>query len=57
MLSARYGAIDLPAMLLKAGADVNLRNDLGLSAADFAGAAGRDELQAKLLKLMAKSGG
>lgn len=57
MLSARYGALDLPATLLKAGADVNLRNDLGLSAADFAAAAGRDELQAKLLKLMAKSGG
>ncbi|MCV2368962.1 ankyrin repeat domain-containing protein [Roseateles oligotrophus] len=57
MMSARYGALDLPSVLLKAGADVNLANDKGLSAADFAATAGRDELKAKLLKLMAKSGG
>ncbi|MCV2355877.1 ankyrin repeat domain-containing protein [Paucibacter sp. B2R-40] len=57
MMSARYGALDLPATLLKAGADVNVRNDQGLSAADFAATAGRDELKAKLSKLMVKSGG
>ncbi len=54
MMAARYGALDSPAVLLKAGADVNLLNDKGLSAADFAATAGRDELRAKLLKLMSK---
>lgn len=57
MMAARYGAMDLPAVLLKAGADATLLNEIGLSAADFAAAAGRDDLHAKLVKLMPKSGG
>jgi ankyrin repeat protein len=42
MMAARYGSLDAPAMLLKAGADVSLRNEQNLSALDFARAAGRD---------------
>lgn len=57
MMASRYGALDLPAVLVTAGADAALLNDKGLSAADFAGAAGRDDLQAKLLKLMTRTGG
>lgn len=52
MMAARYGALDLPAVLLKAGADVNLRNAQGLSALDFARAAGRDALVQELQRRM-----
>ena len=43
MMAARYGTEDQVDLLLKAGADLQLRNDLGLSAADFARQAGRDK--------------
>jgi len=52
MMAAGYGALDLPAALLKAGADVNLRNAQGLSALDFARAAGRDALVQELQRRM-----
>ncbi|XHS77277.1 ankyrin repeat domain-containing protein [Burkholderiaceae bacterium UC74_6] len=48
MMAAKYGPYDLAPKLLAAGADPKLRNEQGLTAADFAQAAGRDELQ-KLL--------
>ena len=44
MMAARYGAMDLAGVLLKAGADASLVNVQNLSAADFARAAGRDSL-------------
>lgn len=48
MMAARYGTEDQVDLLLKAGADWQLRNDLGLSAADFARQAGRDKLADRL---------
>ena len=36
MLAAQYGSEDMVKLLLNAGADVQLRNQLGLSAVDFA---------------------
>ena len=48
MMAARYGTEDQVDLLLKAGADLQLRNDLGLSAADFARQAGRDKLAERL---------
>lgn len=48
MMAARYGTEDQVDLLLKAGADRQLRNDLGLSAADFARQAGRDTLAERL---------
>lgn len=52
MMAAQYGPIDCVDLLLKAGADARRRNDLGLSAADFASRAGRDSLAAKLERLI-----
>jgi ankyrin repeat protein len=52
MMAAQYGPIDCVDLLLKAGADPRRRNDLGLSAADFASRAGRDSLAAKLQRLI-----
>ncbi|GAB4125001.1 MAG: ankyrin repeat domain-containing protein [Rubrivivax sp.] len=48
MMAARYGAIDGADLLLRRGADRALRNERGLTAADFAAAAGRDELARRL---------
>lgn len=48
MMAAGYGAIDSAALLLKRGADPKLRNDLGLSAWEFARRAGREDLAGKL---------
>ncbi len=48
MMAARYGAEDSAHLLLARGADAKLRNDLGLSAVDFARTAGREALAAKL---------
>lgn len=48
MMAARYGAIDGAELLLSRGADRALRNDQGLTAADFATAAGREELARRL---------
>jgi uncharacterized protein len=48
MMAARYGALDAVPLLLKRGANPKLRNDAGLSAADFARGADRDALAARL---------
>lgn len=50
MMAARYGAFDAAERLLARGADPRARNDLGLSAADFARQGGREALAAQLEK-------
>src|SRR6218665_1720686 len=44
MMASRYGGLTTAEILLKAGADISLRNEQNLLAADFARAAGRDGL-------------
>lgn len=48
MMAARYGASDSADLLLGRGANARLRNDRELSAADFARAAGREALAARI---------
>jgi ankyrin repeat protein len=48
MMAARYGALDAAPLLLKRGADPKLRNNAGLSAADFARGADREALALRL---------
>jgi ankyrin repeat protein len=48
MMAARYGSPDAAELLLRRGADPRPVNQLGLSAADFAKATGRDELARRL---------
>jgi ankyrin repeat protein len=48
MMAARYGSEESAKLLLARGADSRARNDLNLGAADFARAAGRDALAARL---------
>ena len=48
MMAARYGAIDSADLLLSRGASVTARNDVGLTAVDFARTAGRDRLVQKM---------
>jgi hypothetical protein len=48
MMAARYGSEASVQVLLKRGADVRLRNQLELSAADFARQAGRESLARQL---------
>jgi ankyrin repeat protein len=48
MMAARYGVEEAAALLLERGADAALLNQLDLSAADFARAAGRDGLVKRL---------
>ena len=48
MMAARTGQIDVARLLLQEGADPNLKNELGLSAIDFARLAGRDSLMQEL---------
>lgn len=48
MMAARYGAPGAAEVLLARGADARARNDLGLTAADFARQGGREALAAKL---------
>ncbi|ALT77201.1 ankyrin repeat domain-containing protein [Paucibacter sp. KCTC 42545] len=48
MLAAGYGALDLTPVLLKAGADVSLRNQQGMNAADFARKADRERVLKQL---------
>lgn len=52
MMAARYGTEGSVSALLKAGADGTLRNEQGLSAADFARLAGREKLSASLQALL-----
>jgi len=51
MMAARYGAEPAVDLLLAGGADVNLRNALDLSAADFARQGGRELLAKRLAGL------
>ncbi len=48
MMAARYGTVDGVTYLLARGADTSLKNDLGLDAADFAKAGGKDGVLEKL---------
>ena len=48
MMAARYGAPGAAELLLARGADPRARNELGLTAADFARQGGREALAAKL---------
>ncbi len=48
MMAARYGMQDTTDVLLARGADPRARNDVGLTAADFARGAGRDKLADRL---------
>jgi len=50
MMAARYGNEDSAHLLLARGADPKRRNDLGLSATDFANAGEREALAAKIEK-------
>lgn len=54
MMAARYGGQDVASLLLKRGADARLKNDKGLTAADFAHAAQRDRLQAEIERYAAQ---
>ncbi|WP_431052374.1 ankyrin repeat domain-containing protein [Roseateles sp. L2-2] len=51
MMAAGYGGLSGAEVLIAAGADVTLRNDHQMSAADFARRAGQDEMAEKLDKL------
>jgi hypothetical protein len=53
MMAAGYGSIDAAIWLARQGADASLRNEAGLSAADFARRAGRDDLADRLDALAA----
>ncbi len=48
MMAVGYGSVDSAELLLQRGADRHLRNDLGLSAWDFARKAGRTEAAERL---------
>jgi ankyrin repeat protein len=48
MMAARYGSEDAALLLVARGANLSLRNDLGLGAADFARGAGRESLAKRL---------
>lgn len=45
MMALRYGLYDSAALLLKEGADVTIKNQLKLSALDFARQSGRDDME------------
>ncbi len=51
MMASRYGPESSVDLLLARGADVRLRNDLGLGAADFARLGGREALAERLQRL------
>jgi uncharacterized protein len=51
MMAARYGSEDSVFVLVNQKADVKLRNQLNMSAADFARSAGRDSLAGRLEQL------
>ena len=48
MMASRYGAEPSVGLLLQQGADVRLKNDAALTAADFANLAGRESLAKRL---------
>ncbi len=50
MMAAGYGAISSAQLLMSKGADLKLRNEAGLNAADFAQKAGREALAEELTR-------
>jgi ankyrin repeat protein len=52
MMAARYGPEASVDLLISRGADLRLRNDKGLNAADFARQVGRESLATRLDKLI-----
>ncbi|HYE70456.1 MAG TPA: ankyrin repeat domain-containing protein [Aquabacterium sp.] len=54
MMAARYGSEESVDLLLRRGADPKLRNQLNLSAADFARVAGRESLAQRLAAAAAR---
>lgn len=54
MMAAGYGGLSSVEVLLAANADVRLKNDVGLTAADFARRAGQDDWAKKLDEMAAK---
>jgi ankyrin repeat protein len=48
MMAARYGSEDTVDLLIQRGADRKLRNDLGMTAADFAVSGDRENLGKRL---------
>lgn len=52
MMAAMYGTFDAVKLLVDAGADVLLKNDLGLTALEFARQANRQDSEAYLLKMV-----
>jgi len=57
MMAARYGTLDAVKLLLDAGADPSLKNDLGLSAIEFAQLAQRDDIVAIIAASIRRTGG
>ena len=56
MMAAQYGSEDVAKLLLEEGADVTLRNQLKLTAIDFAARAGRASLAETLAKAVRATG-
>lgn len=54
MMAARYGRSEVVALLLEEGADLTLKNQLGLNALDFARQAGRDNVQEMIAQALRK---
>ena len=54
MMAARYGSEDAVQLLLNEGADPTLKNQLGLSASDFAARANRTEVAEKIAAAVRK---
>ncbi len=57
MMAARYGTLDAVKLLLNAGADPLLKNDLGLTAIDFAQQVQRDDVIAAIAAAIRRAGG
>lgn len=57
MMAARYGTLDAVKLLLDAGADPLLKNDLGLTAIDFAQQVQRDDTVAVIAAAIRRTGG
>jgi ankyrin repeat protein len=55
MMAAHYGSPEAVKLLLEAGADPTLRNELGLTAANFAEGANRKELAATITAAMRRT--
>ena len=54
MMAAGYGSLEVVKLLLASGADAGLKNELGMTALDFAGRAGKQESQAWIARALRK---